>query len=199
MAFIDEIIPQQGFEIVLNRLGAILLEELTNQKTIQGFDYSFEIFEERSHPYDKGEDVMINVSCNNASYANQNQAGSQGDTAYYIDVYTNGTESDIATGDEDATDKQNKFLGMIRYILSHTKYKTLLFPAPLIGGCYVQQFQKDDTYGAQDGSYNKMARITLSVRINETQALLETNSFSGMDTTIKLSSTDKGYKLIFNT
>lgn len=44
MAIITETIPRQGFEIVQNRIGEILLLELTNQKALQGFTSDFGVF-----------------------------------------------------------------------------------------------------------------------------------------------------------
>lgn len=201
MALITEIIPIQGFEVVTTTIGAILLDELTYQKEENPDVEDFEVYVERTEPYDKGEDVMLNVSMNNISFANQTQKGSQGDANFYIDVYTSGIGSDEQSGNDNVRMKLHRFLGMARYIFNSTKYKTLGFPAPMIGGIYVQQIQVDDNYGREDGSFNRMARITLSVRINESQDLWNDSvrPLLGNDTQIKLSNTEKGYKLIFNT
>ena len=68
MAIITETIPRQGFEIVQNRIGEILLLELTNQKALQGFTSDFGVFLERQEPFDKEEDVMITVMLSGADY-----------------------------------------------------------------------------------------------------------------------------------
>ncbi len=195
---ITEIIPQQGFEIVLNRLGAILFEEVSNQKNEQSFTDDVSFWIERQQPYDKAEDVVIVVSCNNIAYNGQTQHGAQGDTNYFVDVYARGHESEATTGNDDTRFKMHRYLGIIRYILNSTKYKTLAFPPALVGGVNVQTIQFDDNYGRQDGAFIRFARLSVSVRINESQELWNTDPFEGMDTTIKLDLTEKGYKLIFN-
>lgn len=200
MALIDEMIPVQGFEIVTIRLGAILLTELSNQKVLDNTIDNFGVFIDRTEPYANEEDTMINVSMNNISFANQTQKGSQGDVNFYIDIFTKGFASQNESGNDNVRQHLHRFLGMVRYIFNSTKYKTLEFPQPLIGGVYVQSIQVDDNYGNQDGSFNRMARLTLSVRVNEEQDLWNRAAVPllGNDTTMTLSNTSKGQKLIFN-
>lgn len=201
MALITEIIPIQGFETVQKRLGAILFTELSNQMILKGLENEefFDVFVERSLPYDKGEDTVINVSANSTNYSGQNQAGTQGDTSFFIDLYVNGDSRSDKTGDEDSLDRLNFYIGMIRYIVCSTKYKTLDFPMTgLVGGVYLQQWQKDDNFLKQEASYFRFARLTVSVRVNENQELWSANPLEGMDTIIKINNTEKGYQLIFN-
>ena len=83
-AIITEIIPIQGFEIVLNKIGVILFEELSNQKLIQVINGDFDLFIERQEPYDKSEDVVINISLDNDNFTGKTQKDSQGLTSFFI-------------------------------------------------------------------------------------------------------------------
>jgi hypothetical protein len=198
-SLITNIIPKQNFEIVLDKLGVILLEELTKQKMLQSFESDFGIFIERQEPYDKSEDVVISISLNTIPYNGHTQNDSQGNASFFIDIYTTGVESISKSGNDNSRQKIHLFAGMIRYIFSSTKYKTLGLPTGFIGGKYVENIQFDDNYGNQDGSFIRFCRVTLSVRIQENQEMWESLAFSGNDTTIKLNLTEQGYKLIFNT
>lgn len=194
---ITEIIPKQGFEIVLDRIHDILDVELLNQKTLQEFESEFEVFKERQEAYDNSEAVVIIVSLSNIAYAGKTQKDSQGGTDYFIDVYANGIESTDKTGNEDSRLKLHLFVGMIRYILDSTKYQTLGFDYSLnlIGGKYITGIQFPDNYDNQDASFNRFARITLNVRIQESQQAWDAIQLLGNDTTVKLDETEKGFKL----
>src|SRR6478736_6758867 len=112
-AIINEIIPQQSFEIVLNKIGVILFEELTKQKELVPENDDFAVYIERLESYDNSEDVMINVSLSNISQSGLNLKDSQGQTTYFIDVYTGGSESSSKTGSDDVKNKLHKYVGMI--------------------------------------------------------------------------------------
>jgi len=199
MALINEVIPIQGFDLVGQKIASILLLELTNQINIQSLTDDLGVFLERTNPYDKSEDLMVNVSCNNISYSEFTQRDSQGNTTYYVDVYGRSFETADLSGDLGSRNKLNLYVGFCKYILSCVKYKTLDTGFGLIGGVYVTGIAFDANESNQDGAFIRMARITLSVRIMENQEMDNVLEFTGNDTQIKLSDTDKGQKLIFNT
>lgn len=198
-SIITEIIPQQSFEIVLNRLGAILLEEISNQVQVQALPDDVEIFIERMEGFDKSEDIVINVSCNNMNYQGQVQRGSQSDTTFFIDVYSTGEASASGAGHKDVRMKLHRYIGMCRYILSSTKYKTLGFEAGIVTGVNVTGVQFNNTDDREQADFIRMARLSLSVKIYENQEMWDAIVLQANDTTIKLDETEKGYKLIFNT
>lgn len=198
MALITEIIPQQGFEIVRDRLGAILFTEISNQITLQSLDDTFECYIDRSTAYDKSEDVMINVYANSAAYSGQNQVGSQEDITCFVDIFAGAKQTLITTGDTKSLSVLDKYLGMCRYILASTKYKTLDFPYGFVTRVYVENWQKDDNYGREQADFIRMARLTVSVVCAESQGMWEGVPLSGIDTTIKLGQTELGYRLEFN-
>lgn len=196
---ITEIIPLQNFEIIKDRLGVILLEELSNQIRLQCKDIDLGVFIERQEPYDEAEDVIVNISENNIGYGSIDEKTSQGNISFNIDVYASGNATIDFDGNTITRKKLDIFKGWIRYILSSTKYQTLAFPKGFIGGTYVDSIQNDDNYGTQDGAFVRMARLQFSVRANENQQMWNGLEFTGNDTVIKLDNGTKGYKLIFNT
>lgn len=196
---ITEIIPLQNFEIIKDRLGVILLEELSNQIRLQCKDIDLGVFIERQEPYDEAEDVVVNISENNIGYGSIDEKTSQGNISFNIDVYASGNATIDFDGNTITRKKLDIFKGWIRYILSSTKYQTLAFSKGFIGGTYVDSIQNDDNYGTQDGAFVRMARIQFSVRANENQQMWNGLEFTGNDTVIKLDNGTKGYKLIFNT
>lgn len=197
-SIIQNIIPRQGFEIVLEKIAVILFEELTRQKSLQTLGDDFGVYIERQTAYDKSEGIVISVGMDGADYARKNQFDVQGNTTYFIDLYTTGDETLVTTGDDNSRFLTLKWLGMIRSILSSTKYKTLGYPAGLIGGTMVEKIQNQLSYGNGDANFIKFARITFSVRIQENQEMWTSIELQGNDTTIKINETEKGFKLTFN-
>lgn len=204
MALITEIIPPQGYEIVQNRIASILLEELTNQKTLQGLTSEFEVFLERQEPFDKSEDVMLSVICSHADYDDYTSKDSQGGTMYYIDIYCKAQGTPISDPSMVSRSKLFTYVGMVRYILQSGKYQTLGLPYGLIGGRYVKKVLFDTDYSSfgnhsnWDGSFIRFCRIFYLVRIQENQQLWDGIPLLGNDTNITLEETSKGYKLNFN-
>lgn len=197
-AIITEEIPRQAFEHITERIGAILLLEITNQFSIKSIDIPFEIYLDRIEPIDKSEDIVINVSLGSVTYDNQNEFSSAGSNNFYIDVYCNAQETSTKTASTDARLKLHQISGIIRYILSSTKYKCLGYDFGLISGTYVQSINFDDNFPKEDGSMFRMARINFLVRADEFTNPDDYVDFLGNDTTIKLSDTNKGFKLTFN-
>lgn len=195
-ALITEIIGEQGFEKVRDAIAVILLEELTHQKAEQNFSENIEIFSERIVPMSEEENLYINVLLDSATYGNFNERDSQGRTTYFIDVYTTG-KSGVESGSLDSAKRLHKFIGMVRYILSSTIYKTLNLPLGLIGGTYVENFATVDPDRAEDGSFTRFGRLTFTVRIQENQELWQGVTLVGSGTRVKLAETDKGYRYEF--
>lgn len=197
-AIITEIIPIQGFEIVLNKIGVVLFEELTNQKNIQSINGNFELFIERQEPYDNAEDVVINISLDNDNFTGKTQKDSQGLTSFFIDIYSKGFLAMKRDESSVFRDKRSVYTGLVRYILSSTKYNKLGFEPGFIGGAYVDGISYESTPANEDASFVKFARITYSVRIQENQKNWSGIALAGNGSAVRLSESEKGYKFEFN-
>lgn len=195
-ALIEEIIPEQGFEIVGNKIGTIIFEELSKQKELQPLRITEElnVFSESSVPESITENLTINVLFDSANYGSISEKDAQGKTNFFIDVYTTGVETDGVPGDVDSAKRLHKFLGLCRYILQSSKYKILGFPAGLIGGTYVESIETLPPAQKQDSAFTRFGRITFGVKIQENQKLWEGVLLSQSDSNIKLQLTEQGYK-----
>lgn len=203
-SILSEIIGVQNFEVVANRIGSILLEEIHNQKTIQGFDDEIEIFNERIEPFSKEQDVMITIAFREAEYAGQNTRDSQGEYIYFIDIFTSGWGEEEISPSIVSKNKLFRYVGLVRYILSSGKYLTLGFPPGMIGGKYIEKITLDTDYSNfgnhsnYDGSYIRFARIMYKVRVQENQELWQGIELQGNTTNVTLDNTNQGTKFIFN-
>ena len=193
---ITEPIPKQGFEIVGEQLGAILKIELEGQRTLKNMQDVFDVYSERTSPYDKGEGTMVNVLLDGGEFDVHNPSGQQGKTRFNVDVYAAGRSNPDKRGDAVSIKLVQSYIGMIRYILSSTKYKTLGLPPGTIGGTYVTGHQVYDIDNNQDASYVRMMRLTYEVRIYETQQLWAAVPLLINNTQVKLDDTEKGHLYI---
>lgn len=203
-SIINETIGVQNFEVVANRIGSILLEEIDNQKNIQGFSDTVEVFNERIEPFSKEQDVQVTIAFREADYRGQTTRDSQGDYLYFIDVFASGWGEAEVSPSTIAKNKLFRYVGIVRYILSSGKYLTLGFPPGFIGGKYIEKITLDTDYSNfgnhsnYDGSYIRFARIILRVRVQENQELWEGVPLAGNTTKVTLDETDQGTKFIFN-
>lgn len=194
---ITETIGKQGFELISEQLGAILLLELSNQKKIQCKKFNLDVYNERQNPIDRSEDVVINVSLNNIAISSHTEREFDSVLNFFVDVYVNGDESIDLSGDAETSQKLNLMLGWARYILSSTRYKTLAFDCGMIMGTYVRNIQFDDNFGEQNGTFSRMARISFEVRAVEGQDMENGILLGQNNSIIKLEETELGYKYNF--
>lgn len=195
-AIIKESILKSGFEQVLERIGEILLIEWTSQKLKQDLPESVSLFKERTTPIDQSEDLYINVLFSGEEKSLNGQRDSQNRAIYFVDVYTTGDNQQGKFGWEDSSDRLLRYLGIMRYILSYSDYKTLLFEDGLIGGTSVDNISTLDPTMIKDSSFSRMGRITFGVKVLENQTLWQGEALHESITGVKLGTTDKGYKFV---
>jgi hypothetical protein len=193
MALLGSIIPQQQFEIIRERIGAILADELSNQSTLSGGTYAnLAVYIERFIPFDKTEFPAINVALNRGDYDNKDVTATDGTYTFYIDVYASAKSSEDYGGDYAAMAGLQQLLGMCRAILENPVYRTLGFAPPSISRVTVRSIQVGDPNN-HDATSSVMARVELGVRVAEAVELIDTIVFKENYTTVKLGLTDKGY------
>jgi hypothetical protein len=193
MSELTGIIPQQAFEVIRDRLGAILSDELNNQFVLTGnADFDLEVWIERFIPFDKEELPAINVSFSGGPYAGHTVKQSEGTYTYFVDVHTKAKTTEDDKGDALATTKLHRLLGMCRSILENPSYKNLGFVAPYISNRHIERIDIADP-GKQDAISERMGRLSVSVRVVETTELIDPPPLVSNLTTIKMSTTEKGY------
>lgn len=204
-------IPEQNYELIRNRIGLILYQEIENQWSLYGDDdlqaplpnpqisttpESLKVYVDRIIPIDESECPVVNVQFNGAPYENNNPLNAEGVNTFFIDVYTKANAEDD-DADKLANIKLQKIIGKIAFILRHSYYRTLGFTPGFIGGTKVASIQIADP---RDPNFNAngcvMGRVIFEVRATENITPLTPSDMQGFYTTVKLFNSDKGYIFI---
>jgi len=197
-SIIEENILKQSFELIGDRLGTILLEELTAQKLKQSLPEEVNIYKERTTPIDTSENLLINVLFSGEEIVSRGQKDGMYNCIFFIDIYTTGKASENQSGYSDSTNRLLRYSGLVRYILSHTGYNTLLFDDGLIGNTSVNAINVAEPSMDQDSSFIRMARVSFSCKVLENQQLWQGESVSGGDTSVRIFGNERGYKFQYD-
>jgi len=193
---ITGIIPKQGFELCRDAIGAILLTELTAQKSRQGntdFPEDVIVLSESLPPADATDFMTMNVMLESATYSQITQADAQGKTMYLVDFYSSGSSS------TDSSYRLQKFVGMVGYIFRSAQYRMLGFAPGLIGGTYVEKFiiGQATQSNKEDSSFTSYGQLQLAVRIQEGAQAWTGVPLNDALSSVSLGLTDKGYQYVF--
>lgn len=187
-------IPEQNFEIVRDRIGIILADELPSQATLNANpDLDAKVSSERFIPVGHTDTPLVNVALARGNFDNNKVVSTDGTYTYFIDVYTSSPSSDGVDGDAEASRKLHRLLGVIRAILEAPVYNRLGLAPPSLSNTTVVDIQIQEPVNNQDAASVVMGRITFSVRVCERVELIVGNLIDSYQTTIKLNDTDKGY------
>jgi len=178
--------PTQNFELIRDRIGEILTDELTNQSI------DSVVYRERVTPFDKTDLECLNVSLAQGDYTSKTQIDTDGEYQYNIDIYVSKKTTETDAADKLANHRLQKLIGIVCYILRASQYRTLLFANPLISHTMVTNFRIADTVN-QDATTTVMARVQFNVNCTEGSGLSDTIELDKNTTTVKLHETDKGY------
>jgi hypothetical protein len=198
MAQLTQVIGNQNFELVRDRIGAILLTEIEQQVYLGSDITEPEIFIERTVPFSaENEFPAINVQFAGGVYETKNVREAEGGYLYNIDIFTLGKNTSAITGDKLANIKLQRLMGVCRAILENPVYRTLSFAPPSLSRVKVQELSIAAPQ-VQDGLHTAMGRIVYRVEVDEDVELKTAPLIVDALSTIKLESTDKGYKYISN-
>lgn len=190
-AVIPNQISERNFELIRDRIGIILTEELAAQNFTS--DLGLEVWSERQIAFNQSELPAVNISYDNSGYNSKNVSFKSGENRFFIDVFASDPSNDTEKGDVLAAKKVQRIAGIIDYILESPYYKTLGFDPGLISTSLVENLdmggmREDDT------EHNLACRITFKVVAKETTAQIQPSPAEGYDTQVKLSLTDFGHK-----
>lgn len=189
------IIPKQGFEICRDTIGAIILIELTAQKTRQGntdFPEDVIVLSESLIPADYVDYMSINVMTSGATYSEMTQSEAEGNTIYLVDFYSSGKNS------AESSFRLQKFIGMVGYIFRSAQYRDLGLKG-LVGGTYVEKFTIGEAVQSkkEDSGYTSFAQMQIAVRIQETAQVWTGVPLEQNNSSVTIALTDKGYQYVF--
>lgn len=187
-------ITAQGFELVRDRIGEILIEELANQFVLNPDpDINCGVSIERSTPYNKTELPAVNISLFNGTYGKKEQRGVEGVYQYNLDVFHASKAKGAVGGDTLSAKKLQKLMGLVRFILENPIYKTIGFAPGFIGRVWFTEMGISDVKEKDDGVNTIMGRLILNVLLLEENVLLTPALIQGFETHVKINQTDNGY------
>lgn len=193
-------IAPSNLELIRDRIGIILKEELDNQATRQADELlTAEIFTERYTPPDEQEDRIIIIGIDRGTYEHQTSLDQRADFNFTIDIYTKGKQSQAESGYLNSSKKLHRLAGLVRSIIMAPVYVRLGFDtSPIIARRSVNAMAFDPTNDQEDMNYFRMVRIVLKVEFCEEQPAEIPTEAAGYDTQVKIELTEKGYKFILN-
>jgi len=194
MSIITNPITPQSFEIVRDRLGEILDQELSSQAILTDDDrLDAAIYLQRSKEFTANELPAVNISLDNGVYTNHQRGVSDAIYTFHIDCYAAAEDSESATGDILASLDMQRLLGVCRSILSNPVYRNLGFAAPFTNRVTVTGLTLLEVKTTEESSIAG-GRLSVDVAVQETTALLNAAISDGHTTKIQLGTTLKGYQ-----
>jgi hypothetical protein len=187
-----QIIPQQFFETVRDRIADIIVDEIENQRVLTPSLGVIGYYMERSVPFNHSEMPCINVSLATGNHDGKSAISSNKIYNYNIDCYHKAKSSYEDFGDSLASVNMQRLLGMCRAILENPVYRTLGFATPSLKRVYVSAMQIADP-NTMDSVSAIMGRLIFSVEVPEGMELAVPMLLAGYDTRIKMGDTDRGY------
>lgn len=199
-------IPAQNFELIRDRIGEILAEELPNQATRTGDSKlaNITVYKERFIPVQAltsiaGETPLVDVFYNGGQFEQSTLTEQDGRNSYFIDVYTCAkSQLDVqkklsALGDTLASLQLQRILGVCRAILMAAPYVTLGFDPGFILHRSVRAVSISEPVAAKEALPVMHGRLEFSVRAPEDSEGNQAVTADSYQTTAKLQETEKGF------
>lgn len=199
-AKINEIIGEQPFESIRDRIGLILAEEIANQYLLTGNENLnlTGVWIDRTNPFNFVDAPCINVTMADLqSEQNAKASVSSDETARYnIDVYCSQKSTPNESGSVLSRQQAQKILGIVRVILEDSRYNTLDFPKPSLTGVKANSIQMADANN-EDNQNIAMGRLVLEVRGVSGLKLGSTVPLDRNTTEVRLENTTRGLRYIY--
>lgn len=194
MAKLDYIIGLRKYELIRNRIGEILADELAHQYDLTADpNLKAPVYIERTVPISTDETPIINILTVRGDYGSQDAASTLGNYQYYIDCYASSKTKGTDRGDYLASVYVQRLTGVIQAILENPVYRTLGYAAPFNASICVKSIYFPEPI-TNDTESLKTARIEVVVEAPEENKLIEPTLIASYTTQVKLGQTDKGYR-----
>lgn len=188
------IVNTRSYEIVRDRIGQILGDELPSQATLHNDpNLNATVFINRVIPINDEETPIVNVIMPSGSWDNFTREKQDGTYIYNIDIYVGSAASSTETGDVLALAKLQKLSGVVQGILMHGTYNTLKFAKPFIERREVRSISIGQPSESLTANNTMLARLEMSVRVAENSVAETPPDIAGYSTQVKLGLTDKGF------
>lgn len=189
-------IGQREWELIRDRLGLILAQELATQAQLDYDDVLFElpdVYIERYVPFNHTEMPAINVMVAQGEYTQETQQSQDGTWTFYVDGYATAKDEDGQRGDQYAAMRLQRIMGICQAIIMDSRFKTLLFEPGSISNRSVKSILMADPTKAMEASNAVMARMTVEVRVSDGVELVDAIELADYTTQVQLSDTALGY------
>lgn len=188
-------IGPKSFELVRDRIGAILTEELASQASIiPDPSLVVGVFVERFKLIDHTELPLVFVNFSGGSYEKKTVLSQTGVYQYTIDCYEKAKTTPTGRGDTAASFKAQRLAGVVQAILENQAYITLGFAPPFIEHTEVSSILMASPQGVKDAENIIMCRVVFSVRVPETNNTIVPLLLAGHTTQVFLEETELGYR-----
>jgi len=200
MSKLNTKVLSQNFELIGQRVGSILADELHNQSTLPPVetDINATVWVERFIAFDSSDMPCINVCFTRGNNEGNYVVNSDYTHSYTIDVYTSAKSTSSQRGDVKSTNILHRILGVVRAILENPQYRTLDFASPSIENVSLKTIEIAEADKNKNTESIAMGRIVLDVQVREGMQLQTGVDIAESNTTVKLYNTEKGYKYIIN-
>lgn len=196
MANINYEISPRSFELIRDRVGLILADELQVQAAITYEDlFLAPVYVQRSKAVDVSECPMINVSVDSNKYDNHTIVDSDVEVQIFIDIFGTSSyagQSESERGDTLASFEAQRLAGVVESILMNPIYDTLGFAPQFIMRSIVQG-SEPGTIERGDATNLAVTRITLLVKAGQTEPASDPISDYTLQTQVLISNTARGY------
>jgi hypothetical protein len=194
---INVLIGRQNYELIRNRIGEILIEELDNQFTVLGNTFAKAIVTvEGNNVVDSTEMSKVLVSLQKGNFNNEHYGESTGLFIFNIDCFCKSKSSDIVDGSSNAAFKAQALAGIIRYIIRDPWYNTLGFTPGFIGNVTVSEIQIGES-DPKDLLNTVGARVQVQVKCIESNSMPTPTLMNNYQTSVVLGTSAQGY--LYNT
>ena len=195
MAKITEIIGTQSFELIRERLGFILADELSNQAAMTyNEDLDATVYIERFVAVSHSECPVVNVSLAKGDFDNYTQINHHGSYMFNVDIYTAKPSTTNEDGDYLSTIANHKLAGVCKAIILNPIYYILDFAPGFIEHRSVIDLNIGKPDRTPETDSLVMSRFTVLVKCKEDLNVINNIvTLLGSETGVRIGLTDKGY------
>ncbi len=208
MAQITTAIGQSRLELVRDRIGTILRDELSNQATLQASTdpdlaaqlTALNVFGERFYPINDNDMPAIDIFFFNGDFDNKDHTTSKrGTYQYYIDVFTASESTATSNADRTSSLRAHRLAMLVHDILEDPNYLTLGFlPSEgVVQKTLLTNIKRTEETNTRDGRAVMMYRLIYEVVVTENTETISPTALSSVATNVRIAETNLGYEYLY--